>query len=61
MCIKHCRKLNVLNVYSQFGDDRLVSASTVVAHEMGHNMGMHHDGLGCRCDGDSCIMSATAG
>ncbi|KAM9837684.1 disintegrin and metalloproteinase domain-containing protein 9 [Aulostomus maculatus] len=44
-----------------FNDDNLVSASTVVAHEMGHNLGMNHDSDNCRCDGKSCIMAASAG
>uniref|UniRef100_A0A672J950 Disintegrin and metalloproteinase domain-containing protein 9-like n=1 Tax=Salarias fasciatus TaxID=181472 RepID=A0A672J950_SALFA len=44
-----------------FGNDNLAYASTVVAHEMGHNLGMNHDLATCECDGRSCIMSATAG
>ncbi|MBN3298997.1 ADAM9 protein, partial [Amia calva] len=34
--------------------------STVVAHEMGHNLGMNHDDKICDCNG-SCIMHALAG
>uniref|UniRef100_A0A674CKT6 ADAM metallopeptidase domain 9b n=1 Tax=Salmo trutta TaxID=8032 RepID=A0A674CKT6_SALTR len=34
--------------------------STVVAHEMGHNLGMNHDDGRCTCNGGSCIMAATA-
>ncbi|XP_055085700.1 disintegrin and metalloproteinase domain-containing protein 9 isoform X2 [Periophthalmus magnuspinnatus] len=34
--------------------------STIVAHEIGHNLGMNHDRDGCVCDG-SCIMGAGGG
>ncbi|XP_070708009.1 disintegrin and metalloproteinase domain-containing protein 9 [Pempheris klunzingeri] len=44
-----------------FKDNNLPFVSTVVAHEMGHNLGMSHDNTRCSCDGRSCIMSATAG
>lgn len=44
-----------------FTDDALVLASTVVAHEMGHNLGMNHDDTRCQCNGRNCIMAATAG
>lgn len=43
-----------------FSNNDLASASTVVAHEMGHNLGMNHDRDGCNCDGGACIMAATA-
>lgn len=45
---------------SVFGDNNLNFASTVVAHEMGHNLGMNHDDTRCSCNG-GCIMAATAG
>lgn len=32
-----------------------------LAHEMGHNFGMEHDGAECRCDTRACIMSGTSG
>ncbi|XP_018554716.1 LOW QUALITY PROTEIN: disintegrin and metalloproteinase domain-containing protein 9-like [Lates calcarifer] len=47
-----------INVYS---NDRLPSVSAVVAHEMGHNLGMNHDDKRCTCDGKSCIMGGAAG
>ncbi|XP_047464293.1 disintegrin and metalloproteinase domain-containing protein 9 [Mugil cephalus] len=46
-----------LNVFS---DNSLNYVSTVVAHEMGHNLGMNHDNTRCNCNGSSCIMGATA-
>nr|XP_019938468.1 PREDICTED: disintegrin and metalloproteinase domain-containing protein 9-like [Paralichthys olivaceus] len=46
-----------INVYS---DNNLNFISTVVAHEMGHNLGMGHDDSRCNCDGKSCIMGAGA-
>ncbi|XP_034426955.1 disintegrin and metalloproteinase domain-containing protein 9 [Hippoglossus hippoglossus] len=46
-----------INVYS---DNSLPYFSTIVAHEMGHNMGMNHDNNLCKCNGSSCIMGASA-
>ncbi|XP_008288652.1 disintegrin and metalloproteinase domain-containing protein 9 isoform X2 [Stegastes partitus] len=46
-----------INVYS---DNSLAFISTVVAHEMGHNLGMNHDNSRCTCNGSSCIMGASA-
>ncbi|KAL1264065.1 hypothetical protein QQF64_004420 [Cirrhinus molitorella] len=43
-----------------FGNNDLQSFSTVIAHELGHNLGMSHDTSGCTCTG-SCIMASTAG
>lgn len=44
--------------FSQFSDDSLPYFSTVVAHEMGHNLGMNHDDD--RCKSESYIMGSTA-
>ncbi|KAJ3607586.1 hypothetical protein NHX12_024637 [Muraenolepis orangiensis] len=48
-----------INVFQ--GTQSLAFISTVVAHELGHNLGMNHDSALCQCDGPSCIMSAGAG
>uniref|UniRef100_A0AAQ6IT86 ADAM metallopeptidase domain 9 n=1 Tax=Anabas testudineus TaxID=64144 RepID=A0AAQ6IT86_ANATE len=44
---------------SVFSDNSLPYYSTVVAHEMGHNLGMNHDDNRCSCNG-GCIMTSTA-
>ncbi|CAG5904884.1 unnamed protein product [Menidia menidia] len=46
-----------INVYS---DNSLPYISAVVAHEMGHNLGMNHDDTRCDCEEKGCIMSASA-
>ncbi|XP_056627688.1 disintegrin and metalloproteinase domain-containing protein 9 isoform X2 [Triplophysa dalaica] len=44
-----------------FSSDSLQYFSTVVAHELGHNLGMNHDVRSCAtCDGGSCIMAPSA-
>ncbi|KAI4871920.1 hypothetical protein NFI96_021139, partial [Prochilodus magdalenae] len=46
-----------ISVYSNNG---LQYFSTILAHEMGHNLGMNHDDTSCQCNRGSCIMASTA-
>lgn len=36
-------------------------ASFVISHEMGHSLGILHDGRGNNCDGDKFLMSEKTG
>ncbi|KAI5619640.1 disintegrin and metalloproteinase domain-containing protein 9 precursor [Silurus asotus] len=45
---------------SVFSDSALQYYSTVLAHEMGHNLGMNHDDKRCQCAGGTCIMHSSA-
>uniref|UniRef100_A0A6B2F1H4 Peptidase M12B domain-containing protein n=1 Tax=Bothriechis nigroviridis TaxID=88079 RepID=A0A6B2F1H4_BOTNI len=36
-----------------------VMVAVTMAHELGHNLGMNHDGNQCNCGGNPCLMSPT--
>ncbi|KAM4802168.1 disintegrin and metalloproteinase domain-containing protein 25-like [Urocitellus parryii] len=42
-----------------FLGDKLYDISLVITHEMGHNLGMHHDAPECKCEHRVCIMHAS--
>ncbi|NP_001179747.2 disintegrin and metalloproteinase domain-containing protein 9 isoform X1 [Bos indicus] len=47
-----------INVFGQIPVEKFAS---IVAHELGHNLGMSHDdGRGCHCPVKSCIMNSGA-
>ncbi|XP_059100822.1 disintegrin and metalloproteinase domain-containing protein 26A-like [Peromyscus eremicus] len=43
---------------NSFTTDSLQSMAFIIAHEMGHNLGMHHDDKFCTCGLSNCIMAA---
>nr|XP_055023244.1 disintegrin and metalloproteinase domain-containing protein 9 isoform X1 [Misgurnus anguillicaudatus] len=46
---------------NSFPNDNVRSFASIVAHELGHNLGMNHDdGRNCRCDVKHCIMNSGA-
>lgn len=44
-----------------FTNKNVMSFASIVAHELGHNLGMNHDdGRSCKCDVENCIMNSGA-
>ncbi|TRY96845.1 hypothetical protein DNTS_015414 [Danionella cerebrum] len=44
-----------------FTNNNVMSFASIVAHELGHNLGMNHDdSRNCRCDVPHCIMNSGA-
>uniref|UniRef100_A0A672MYT9 Disintegrin and metalloproteinase domain-containing protein 9-like n=1 Tax=Sinocyclocheilus grahami TaxID=75366 RepID=A0A672MYT9_SINGR len=44
-----------------FTNNNVLSFASIVAHELGHNLGMNHDdGRNCKCDVTHCIMNSGA-
>ncbi|XP_023664165.2 disintegrin and metalloproteinase domain-containing protein 9-like isoform X1 [Paramormyrops kingsleyae] len=53
-----CSRSHGGGINAYFGSD-VLSLASIVAHELGHNLGMNHDdGRNCLCDTSSCIMSS---
>ncbi|KAM3830898.1 coagulation factor X-activating enzyme heavy chain [Vipera latastei] len=52
-----CQAYRSVGVVQDHSDINFKTA-VIMAHEMGHNLGMSHDRKNCICGGSSCIMSA---
>uniref|UniRef100_A0A1L8D633 Snake venom metalloproteinase n=1 Tax=Bothrops atrox TaxID=8725 RepID=A0A1L8D633_BOTAT len=52
-----CHPYLSVGIIQDYSPINLLVASTM-AHEMGHNLGMHHDNDTCTCNASSCVMAA---
>ncbi|XP_029460001.1 disintegrin and metalloproteinase domain-containing protein 9-like isoform X2 [Rhinatrema bivittatum] len=41
-----------------FPDDNVEQISSILAHQLGHTVGMYHDKSDCSCGAEACIMAA---
>nr|ADI47685.1 metalloproteinase [Echis coloratus] len=52
-----CDPRRSVGIVTDHSTERILVAATM-AHEMGHNLGMNHDGNQCNCGANGCVMSA---
>ncbi|KAL7981354.1 hypothetical protein Chor_002250, partial [Crotalus horridus] len=53
--------VQLANLLDNFGPNSVQAFASIVAHELGHNLGMNHDDdRNCRCETGNCIMNSGA-